>query len=101
VPDLILLDLVMPVMDGTAFLKRLREDPSKGDAPVIVCTGKELSLGDRKRLLGQAARILEKGEAFEEDLMSALADYFPIQSGGPAPPPETEPEDAEEPQGGS
>ena len=76
-PDLILLDLVMPVMDGTAFLKRLRSDHDGMEVPVIICTGKDLSLEERKRLLAQATRVLEKGEAFEEELMAALADYFP------------------------
>jgi PAS domain S-box-containing protein len=81
-PDLILLDLVMPVMDGTAFLQRLREDPDGSEIPVIICTGKELSLGERKRLLAQAIRVLEKGEGFEKDLMSALADFFPLEIDG-------------------
>ncbi len=78
-PDLILLDLVMPVMDGTAFLKRLREDPRRSELPVIICTGKELSLTERKRLLAQASRVLEKGDEFEADLASALAEFFPLE----------------------
>ena len=78
-PDLILLDLVMPVMDGTAFLKRLREDAQRSELPVIICTGKELSLKERKRLLAEATRVLEKGDEFEADLASALADFFPLE----------------------
>lgn len=39
-PDLILLDLMMPVMDGLAFLKILRNSPQWADLPVIVLTAK-------------------------------------------------------------
>jgi PAS domain S-box-containing protein len=83
-PDLILLDLVMPVMDGTAFLQRLRSELRRTDIPVIICTGKALSPDERRRLLGQAARVLEKGERFENDLMAALGDFLPTseKSGG-------------------
>jgi CheY-like chemotaxis protein len=35
-PDLVLLDLMMPIMDGTAMLKAIREDPERRDIPVIV-----------------------------------------------------------------
>ena len=80
-PDLILLDLVMPVMDGTAFLQRLRTDLGRTDIPVIICTGKALSPEERRRLWGQATRIIDKGEGFETDLVAALADYFPVRAG--------------------
>ena len=79
-PDLILLDLVMPVMDGTAFLKRLREDPSKVDIPVIICTGKDLSDEERERLLSQATEVLAKGDEFENRLRSVLSGFFPEDS---------------------
>lgn len=79
-PDLILLDLVMPVMDGTAFLKRLREDPSKADIPVIICTGKDLSAQERERLLSQATEVLSKGDEFEDRLRSVLSGFFPVGS---------------------
>jgi len=83
-PDLILLDLIMPVMDGTAFLERLRRDPESVEIPVVICTGKEISIEERKLLLGQAAEILAKGEGFEARLMAALSSYFPVD-GAPSP----------------
>jgi CheY-like chemotaxis protein len=95
IPDLILLDLVMPVMDGTAFLKRLREDPSREGIPVIVCTGKELAPDEKNRLLSEAAEVLQKGESFEKDLLSAVADFVPVQPVGPDPSPRTERESTE------
>ena len=39
-PDLVLLDLMMPVMDGMEFLKILRQNVRWADLPVIVCTAK-------------------------------------------------------------
>ncbi|MCJ7629405.1 MAG: response regulator, partial [Longimicrobiales bacterium] len=84
-PDLILLDLVMPVMDGTAFLQRLREDPARAEIPIIICTGKDLSVEDRKRLLSQATEILAKGDDLQAHLMAALAKQFPLDP-RPAPP---------------
>ena len=77
-PDLILLDLMMPVMDGTAFLQRLRKDPSKVDVPVVVCTGKKLLFDERRRLLAQATEIVQKGDDFEESLRTILANHFPM-----------------------
>lgn len=85
-PDLILLDLVMPVMDGTAFLQRLRRDPRRVEIPVIICTGKVLSSEDRKRLLSQATEILAKGDGFETHLTSVLSSYFPLDPGLSDPP---------------
>jgi CheY-like chemotaxis protein/anti-sigma regulatory factor (Ser/Thr protein kinase) len=77
-PDLIFLDLMMPVMDGTAFLQRLRKDPSKMDVPVVVCTGKKLLFDERRRLLAQATEIVQKGDDFEESLGTILANHFPM-----------------------
>ena len=40
-PDLIVLDLIMPGMDGWTVLSRLKSDPATSSIPVVVCTGKE------------------------------------------------------------
>jgi CheY-like chemotaxis protein len=81
-PDLILLDLIMPVMDGTVFLRRLRNDPAGIQIPVVICTGKELSPDERESLLSQAGQILSKGEGFETRLRAVLSDMFSLD---PAP----------------
>ncbi|WP_428395601.1 response regulator [Lichenicoccus sp.] len=61
VPQLILLDLMMPVMDGFTFLHALREKPDCRDVPVVVMTARDLTADDRERLSG-ADRVLSKGE---------------------------------------
>ena len=95
-PDIVITDIFMPVMDGTAFLERLRADPHRTEIPVIICTGKELNTGERQRLLGQAQEILGKGEGFKERLMTVLSRYFPEEEAIPsAAPPEGLREDGE------
>ena len=61
VPRVILLDLTMPVMDGFAFLHKLRDTPGCAQVPVIVLTARDLTRDDRKRLEG-AKQVLKKGE---------------------------------------
>jgi PAS domain S-box-containing protein len=60
-PQLIVLDLTMPVVDGFAFLQALRSDTLHRDIPVVVLTARDLSPSDRQRLEG-ADRVLTKGE---------------------------------------
>jgi PAS domain S-box-containing protein len=60
-PQLILLDLTMPVMDGFTFLHELRRRPECHDVPVVVFTARDLSAEERKQLDG-ADRVFAKGE---------------------------------------
>jgi len=54
-PDLILLDIIMPVMDGFNVLKMLKKDPESRAIPVIVVSGASSGVNvDRARLLGAA-----------------------------------------------
>jgi CheY-like chemotaxis protein len=60
-PSLVLLDLVMPEMDGFEFLEAMREQSDLATVPVIVVTAKELTEDDRRRLNGGVERIVSKG----------------------------------------
>lgn len=62
VPDLILLDLMMPQMDGFQFLNTMRQNPPWFHIPVIVVTAKDLTAEDRLRLNKYVERILQKGD---------------------------------------
>jgi signal transduction histidine kinase/CheY-like chemotaxis protein len=71
--SVILLDLMMPEMDGFEFLATLKHDPALRALPVIVVTAKDLSDDDRKRLNGQVTRVLQKGAYSREDLLAEVA----------------------------
>jgi CheY-like chemotaxis protein len=60
-PAAIVLDLMMPQIDGFEFLARLREKPEHDAVPVIVWTMKDLSTDDHKRLHRVAQAVLLKG----------------------------------------
>jgi CheY-like chemotaxis protein len=72
VPSLILLDLLMPEMDGFEFLQELRKRPALVSVPVIVVTAKELSAHDVRILGGQTERIIAKDQAYLTELASAV-----------------------------
>jgi DNA-binding response OmpR family regulator len=72
VPALILLDLMMPEMDGFDFIQELRKRPDCRRVPVIVITAKDLTEEDRRRLNGEVARILQKSSTNKEDLVAEV-----------------------------
>jgi CheY-like chemotaxis protein len=71
-PALILLDLMMPEMDGFTFLETLRAQPAHTDIPVVVLTAKDLTNEDRQRLNGGVARIVPKGGGATDDLLAEV-----------------------------
>jgi CheY-like chemotaxis protein len=62
IPDAIILDLLMPEMDGFDFVDELRRRHALAPIPVIVLTAKDLTADDRSRLQGTVERILHKSE---------------------------------------
>jgi signal transduction histidine kinase/DNA-binding response OmpR family regulator len=73
-PQLILLDLMMPVMDGFGFLAALRSKPQWQHIPVIVVTAKDLTEDDRNRLNGMVEDVLEKNACSREQLLEHVRD---------------------------
>jgi signal transduction histidine kinase/DNA-binding response OmpR family regulator len=71
-PATILLDLMMPEMDGFAFLDALAERAEWREIPVIVVTAKQLTVDERERLLRQARKVLEKATATRVDIAAAI-----------------------------
>jgi CheY-like chemotaxis protein len=72
VPDLILLDLIMPVMDGMAFLNTVRLEPRWQNIPIAVITAKDLSGAEIQQLQQQTLEVISKAEAFAGDLKRLL-----------------------------
>ena len=71
-PQLILLDLVMPVMDGFEFLDQLRTIPEMQDVPVVVLTARDLNPQERTELSGKVDQIFNKLSWNSEDLLLEL-----------------------------
>jgi CheY-like chemotaxis protein len=80
IPALILLDLMMPEMDGFGFMHELRKREDCRDVPVIVITAKDLTDEDRRRLNGEVARILQKGAISSDELLSEIRSLLPAQA---------------------
>ena len=78
VPDVILLDLTMPIMDGMTFLDHLRGDPYHAGLPVIVLTSRDLSAQELQKLEEKASSVIMKSEEVEERLHEVLGSLFPI-----------------------
>ena len=77
-PGLILLDLMMPEMDGFEFMDEFRSYSFGADVPVIIITAKDLTNSDRELLSGRVSQILLKGSYSLEDLLAEVKKYLPI-----------------------
>ena len=71
-PDAVLLDLMMPVMDGFETLHRLRQNPQTADLPVIVITAKDLSGQELDDLRRNTARVIEKDGMDRDRILAEL-----------------------------
>lgn len=69
-PELIILDLTMPDMDGFEMMDTIKSDPNMGKIPIIVVSGKELSLEQWRQLDHDTTSVLQKGQITLENLVS-------------------------------
>ena len=73
-PGLILLDLMMPEMDGFEFAEKLRENKDWLDIPVVVITAKDLTKDDHRRLKGNVEAIMQKGSYSKNELLTEVGE---------------------------
>jgi signal transduction histidine kinase/CheY-like chemotaxis protein len=73
VPDVIVLDLMMPEMDGFEFLEELRHRDEWRDIPVVVVTAKDLTDEDHRRLNGEVERVLQKDAPTREAMLREVS----------------------------
>jgi len=81
-PDLVLLDLMMPVMDGFEFVMHYRQLEGCRQTPIIVVTAKDLDQGERENLLGGVERIVEKGALTKQQLLEQVRELVSQQPTG-------------------
>ncbi len=71
-PDLVILDLMMPEMDGFAVLDALRNHPETANIPVIVATAKELTPDEKSRLGTQIQALMQKGDFLNDEFLEEV-----------------------------
>jgi threonine synthase len=71
-PDLIILDLMMPEMDGFAVLDNLRADANTANIPVIVATAKELTQHEKARLGSHIQALMQKGDFLSDEFLEEV-----------------------------
>jgi threonine synthase len=75
-PDLILLDLMMPEMDGFAVLDMLKTDKELSKIPVIVVTAKELTPIEKQQLSGKVQSLMQKGAFSDQDIVDKMVEML-------------------------
>jgi threonine synthase len=71
-PDLVILDLMMPEMDGFMVIEALRARQETATIPVIVATAKELTPHEKGRLGGQIQALMQKGDFLNDEFLAEV-----------------------------
>ena len=71
-PNLMILDLMMPEMDGFGVMEKLQANPDTADIPIIVVTAKELTPAEKDRLQGHIQKLMQKGDFLSDELMNEV-----------------------------
>ncbi len=71
-PRLIVLDLMMPEVDGFEFLRRLKEHPRGAQLPVVVATAKELTDSEQQMLAESASKVIRKTSHTRAELLAIV-----------------------------
>lgn len=71
-PNLIILDLMMPEMDGFSVLDILKTRPETANIPVIIVTAKELTPDEKERLRGHIQTLMQKGDFMSDELLDEV-----------------------------
>ena len=75
-PSMILLDMMMPEMDGFEFLERMRANPNWADIPVVVVTAMDMTAADRDTLQSMTNKVIAKGATTGTDIREAVREIL-------------------------
>lgn len=75
-PDLVVLDLMMPEMDGFAVIEALRAKQETATIPVIVATAKELTADEKDRLGGHIQALMQKGDFLNDEFLDEVKSFI-------------------------
>jgi CheY-like chemotaxis protein len=79
----VIVDLLMPGVDGFEFVSRFRAMPAGRDVPIIVWTGKDLDAGDRRRLQPSITGLVSKNAGGSRALVEELQRLLPLAASAP------------------
>jgi CheY-like chemotaxis protein len=82
-PGIVIVDLLMPGVDGFEFVSRFRAMPAGREIPIIVWTVKDLDAGDRRRLQPSITSIVSKNEGGSRALVEELQRLLPLAASAP------------------
>ena len=82
-PAVVIVDLLMPQMDGFEFISRLRAFPEGRNLPILVWTVKDVDAAERGRLQSSGASVVSKRAGGPHTLIEALSRLSPVPVGGP------------------
>jgi threonine synthase len=71
-PDLVILDLMMPDMDGFQVMDALQKHNETKDIPIIVVTAKELTPAEKERMKGHIQTLMQKGDFMSDELLDEV-----------------------------
>lgn len=76
-PNLVILDLMMPGLDGFGVVEAMKKDSTLQEIPIIVITAKTLTPGEKRWLDSQVDGLWEKGSFMDVDLLSHIRKKLP------------------------
>lgn len=83
-PDLIILDLMMPEVDGFEAARTLKDNPATMNIPILILTAKDLTVDDRLKLAGKVDDFIQKSPFSKEDLLMHIKELeitYPARAG--------------------
>ncbi len=81
-PDLVILDLMMPEMDGFEVLDVLKRDRETANIPVIVASAKDLTPNEKLRLEGQIQSLMQKGDFLNDEFLQEVRSLIKLSNNG-------------------